>query len=216
MPIARAIQLALGHRHLAGHDARALEVGDVEALHPPRNLGEVQPVAEPVQHRLQLVPAPPLVQQRLPGVRRAHLHQPELLPTLGHEHPDPPPALLGQQLGQRLHPTLGPQGEQHLVGEDVVLAVVEVHEAAHELLVGELLPGEGEALSAVEPALADVQDVDHQPVCLAVVAEDVLVDGLGGGDLLPLQRALDGKELIAKPRGLLEPQVLRRGLHPRP
>ena len=60
-----------------------------------------------------------------------------------------------------------------------------------------------------------MQHVNLDLAAAARQAEDVAVDGLLAHDLLALDRPLDGRDLVAQARGLLEALLVRRALHPR-
>ena len=158
-------------------------------------LRQVQPLAAAARAPR---PSRPCVRLRslkaLLGVLRAISTRSCLLAALRHAAPAPArPSAREQQLRQRLEPLSGSSGSSTSFGHEVVVVVVEVHERGEQLLVGELLAAEGERLAAVEPPLPHVEHVDEQPIGLAVEAEHVLVDRLGGRDLLPLEAALDAR-----------------------
>src|SRR5262249_37537048 len=103
-------------------------------------------------------------------VALAHPDQVQLFASFGHQHPH----LLAFALRQQLRKTLQPfrlKGKQPLLGQEVLVVVVEVDERGEQLPAGKFLPAERKSLTAGDPALPDVERIDQQSIPFAVNAE---------------------------------------------
>ena len=200
--VAGLVRLAVLHGDARADRQRALERGDVVALHPARLPGQVERARQGRQRLVAplvlLVPA----LEALGGVPGRHLEQVGLRAALGREELHLPSAPIREHLGERPG-SLDLERQEHLLRSRVLL-VVEGEERGERLLGGELLVAERIGPRVLQLATAHGEDRHHQLRALAVEPEHVAIGLVGHEDALLLQAALHRHQLIADARGVLE------------
>ncbi len=190
----------------------ALDVGDVEALHAPRQAGQLQSLADLREDRFARLPPAASLAKRLGGVARRQLHQLQLLATPGRKNRHFLPLAIAEPFAEGIG-VLERERQQHLVG-DKDLAPVELLQKARKKLHLIQSPGNSEAAPSDQIALTDEKNGDLHFSPLAVHANDILVAAAGRHHLLPFHRLLDSPNLVAQRRRLFEAQAGRRSAHP--
>ena len=160
--------------------------------------------------RALLVVAP--LEEGLARVRARQLDQPDLLAALRHQDRHHAP-LRSRSSSARALGVVELDRQQDLVGDEA-LALIELRQQrAEHLLVGQLPVGEAEALVRGQLAAADHQHLRLDEAALAVDAEHVLIAAAVHQRPLPLAGLLDGAQLVAAARGVLEAQLARGRAH---
>src|SRR3990172_9472882 len=197
------------------HDVGSLDVGDVEALDSARLHLQVEQIPERAEDLLGLRAR--MLPLHLEGETRVaddEVEQPELLPPLrdADAHVRPPPR--GEPGLQQL-PVRDLRRHEHLAGH-VAPGGVELLDGRGEdgLRLREAV--EEEALACHDLAIAHGEDLDRRPSALDLGREEVALLEVRGRDLLRHLQALEGADLVAQARRLLEALAGRRSLHRRP
>ena len=111
-------------------------------------------------------------------------------------------------------PVLDDLGDDDLFGDEELGIVVLPEQGREDLSISGCRPDGRESLRAEGFSLADAQGTDLDVVVFTVEAEDILVLEIRRHHPLLLHRRLEGGDPVAKPRGFLELEVLRRLGHP--
>ena len=216
LDLERPVVGLLGRRHLEdhhrGHDVRPLQVRDVEALDPPRLVGQAERLHEGDENfaRTLLRMTPFQIMGEL-GVAGDEFEQTDLLAALGHaeSHLGAPP--FAEPGGQSVHSLEG-LGHQDLA-RHVAIVLVETRDRLFENAVLVAHPVEKETLARRHPAVPHAEDLQRRATLFDVNAEDVAFVGLGGGDLLRHLEAFEGLDGITHGGRVFEKLLFGRLVH---
>src|SRR5262245_16074801 len=211
-------QAVLEHHH-GRDDLAALQIRDVKTLDTQRGLGQAQRLLDLLQSAAtggQVARPPGLVErQRFGRVACDGLQQRPLVAATGDPQLDAAPTAGAEPVRQR-GGINRERWDEHLFGHRVAgLAAVE--------LLKEMLdqPAGGHVLDLVDDKAALAADsspanMEHLECSLELILgqrDHVRVGTVTEDDRILLQRALEGLEIVAQPRRLLELQVRRCDLH---
>src|SRR4029453_681214 len=199
---AEALVVVLSYIPVLPHDHRAdllgpLDVGDVVALDAIGGPRQAERAAQLLQDvLLAIVPRQQMVLQRDGRVGLGHRHELAPCAALRRGQRHAPPGQAGEPLGDEL--SLGDRlGEEQLGGRGHRLAVELAHEGREDLAVA---PSrhlvEEERLLADQPPLAYEEKLDAGVRSLAHHADHVLVDLLGGDDLLAFPDLVEDRKSV--------------------
>src|SRR5262249_33078078 len=140
-------------------------------------------------------------------------HEVPLVAALGNDERDAAAGQAREPLGEQI--TLGHAlGQQDLGRRRDVLAVELANERGQDLaVIGARRAVEEEGLLPDQSALAHEEELDTGVGALADHADDVLIDLIGGDDLLALADLVERLDLVAQHRRALELLLARRLLH---
>ncbi len=183
------------------------------ALDPPGGSAEAEFISDQRQCHLRAIGGEARGPEGALGVPRGYPEEPAGLPPLRRHDGHPPPSLLGEPLRHHFA-ILQCLRHNHLVGNIRHAIVIPFHQRGEDLAGLRAKTDQGEGLLADHPAAPDEECGDLRQVVFPVETEHIPVPARRGNDPLFFQGLLDGRNPIADGGRLLEPEELRRIVHP--